>query len=218
MKAEYTHLELEAHKGRIINLAPCVDGFAQFVSYKEPTVVGSTQGLLGFVYEAQLSIDGSVPLEPRDIYTLAPGQYNHLQGGSALEIHANKIRSNKITRAQSVPSKPGYTSGTIKVMKDDDEGNVHLIWVDNKANIKKPHYHLRFSEVYFVLEGSGKMQFQDLDGYERTRMFAPEEVQVKPGSFVFIPPKIIHNSVSETGLVIQVVALPTLYKDDIHLI
>jgi mannose-6-phosphate isomerase-like protein (cupin superfamily) len=64
------------------------------------------------------------------------------------------------------------------------------------------HYHQRTTEVYYILEGTGKIE---LDG-----TWYP----VEPGSTVWIPPGVRHRVLSEAGLRTIVFALPAFDPAD----
>jgi mannose-6-phosphate isomerase-like protein (cupin superfamily) len=64
------------------------------------------------------------------------------------------------------------------------------------------HWHEITSEVYYILEGTGKVE---LDG---------EWFDVEPGSVVSIPARTRHRIISEEGLKTVVVAIPPFEEAD----
>ena len=64
----------------------------------------------------------------------------------------------------------------------------------------KPRYHLRSTELYYVLQGSGSVL---LDGVEQA---------VKPGSLVHIPPGVVHGARGKMRVL--VVGIPDIAEDD----
>ncbi|WCJ60066.1 cupin domain-containing protein [Fontisphaera persica] len=64
----------------------------------------------------------------------------------------------------------------------------------------KPHYHLRSTEIYYVLEGSGAVV---LDGVEH---------QVTQGSLVHIPPGVVHGA--RGRMRVLVIGIPDIAEDD----
>jgi mannose-6-phosphate isomerase-like protein (cupin superfamily) len=64
------------------------------------------------------------------------------------------------------------------------------------------HYHRQTTEVYYILEGSGKMELDR------------EWVDLEPGTVVWIEPGTRHRVVSEAGLKTIVFAIPAFRPDD----
>jgi mannose-6-phosphate isomerase-like protein (cupin superfamily) len=64
------------------------------------------------------------------------------------------------------------------------------------------HYHRKTAEVYYILEGSGRME---LDG---------EIVEVAPGTVITIAPGTRHRLMSETGVRTIVFGTPAFDPDD----
>jgi mannose-6-phosphate isomerase-like protein (cupin superfamily) len=64
------------------------------------------------------------------------------------------------------------------------------------------HYHKRTTEVYYILEGSGRME---LNG---------DWVEVRPGSVVWIEPETRHRLVSDEGVRTVVVGIPAFHPED----
>ncbi|MBX3437538.1 MAG: cupin domain-containing protein [Planctomycetaceae bacterium] len=66
----------------------------------------------------------------------------------------------------------------------------------------KPHYHLRSTELYYVLEGQGTVQ---LDGADHS---------VRAGSIVHIPPGVIHGA--RGRMRVLVIGIPDIADDDYY--
>ncbi len=66
----------------------------------------------------------------------------------------------------------------------------------------QPHYHLRSTELYYVLDGQGKVL---LDGVEHP---------VTKGSLVHIPPGVVHGAVGQMRVL--VVGIPDIADDDYY--
>ena len=66
------------------------------------------------------------------------------------------------------------------------------------------HYHRETAEVYYILEGTGKIE---LNG---------EWLAIEPGMVVYIEPGTRHRVVSDAGLKTIVVAIPPFRDDDEH--
>ncbi|MEO2022256.1 MAG: cupin domain-containing protein [Pirellulaceae bacterium] len=62
------------------------------------------------------------------------------------------------------------------------------------------HYHLRSTELYYVLEGKGTVV---LDGVEH---------EVSPGSLVHIPPGVVHSA--QGRMRVLVIGVPDIAEDD----
>lgn len=74
----------------------------------------------------------------------------------------------------------------------------------------KLHYHKICTELYYVLSGEGRVM---LDG---------EEVEVRPGSMIHIPPGVVHGAIGKMRVL--VVGIPDIddadvyYVDEDHLV
>ena len=89
-----------------------------------------------------------------------------------------------------------------RVLTRDDPvpAGVHFVRIDGDAKV---HYHLRTSETYIVLSGSGEME---LDG---------ERHPVREGDVVFIPPGTRHAAHGQLEIIN--VVCPPFDPDDEHL-
>jgi mannose-6-phosphate isomerase-like protein (cupin superfamily) len=78
--------------------------------------------------------------------------------------------------------------------------NLHVTFITDSVR----HYHRECTEVYYILEGRGKME---LNG---------EVVEVEPGTVVYIEPGTRHRLVSSEGVRTVVFGVPALRPEDEH--
>jgi mannose-6-phosphate isomerase-like protein (cupin superfamily) len=76
--------------------------------------------------------------------------------------------------------------------------NLHVTFI--KDSVK--HYHKECTEVYYILEGQGKMELND------------DVVEVCPGVIVYIEPYTWHRLFSEDGVRTIVFGVPALNPED----
>ena len=81
--------------------------------------------------------------------------------------------------------------------EDNAVASMHV--VDISAD-SRAHYHKKMTEIYYVLEGTGRME---LDG---------EEVELRPGKSVLIRPGCVHRAVG--NLKILNVPIPAFDPED----
>jgi mannose-6-phosphate isomerase-like protein (cupin superfamily) len=75
--------------------------------------------------------------------------------------------------------------------------NLHVTFIQDSVK----HYHRETTEVYYILEGRGKMELND------------DVVDVEPGTILYIPPLTAHRLVSKEGVRTIVFGIPA-YRDD----
>ncbi|HUL37102.1 MAG TPA: cupin domain-containing protein [Thermodesulfobacteriota bacterium] len=80
--------------------------------------------------------------------------------------------------------------------RDTPEINIHITHILDGVK----HYHKRTTEVYYVLEGKGKLELDD------------ETVDVKPGVTVLIPPGVRHRGYGDFRTI--VIGTPAQTSDD----
>ena len=88
-----------------------------------------------------------------------------------------------------------------RLISQDDENVAawaHAVDIDGA----KPHYHKRATELYYVLEGSGKVVLDD------------EEREVRPGTMVHIPPGVVHGAIGQMRVL--VVGIPDIDDSDVY--
>jgi mannose-6-phosphate isomerase-like protein (cupin superfamily) len=76
--------------------------------------------------------------------------------------------------------------------------NLHVTFIRDSVK----HYHRECTEVYYILEGKGKME---LSG---------DVIDVRPGTIVYIEPHTRHRLWSEEGVRTIVFGVPALLPDD----
>ena len=113
-----------------------------------------------------------------------------------------------------MPTSPGYTirhqsdaptvpcpcgeSTRILTATDGGPCSLHVTSIRDSAR----HYHRETSEVYYILEGKGRIELNG-DWHD-----------IQPGSVIHIEPETRHRVVSEAGLKTIVVALPPFRESD----
>ena len=104
----------------------------------------------------------------------------------------------KLADAPSVPC-PCGTSTRPLTAADGSPCSLHVTTIADSVR----HYHRDTTEVYFILDGRGKME---LDA---------DVVEVAPGDTVYIPPGTRHRLIGDGGPVRTVVfAVPAFRADD----
>src|SRR5207237_9233876 len=76
--------------------------------------------------------------------------------------------------------------------------NLHVTFI--KDSVK--HYHRQCTEVYYILQGRGKMELND------------DVVEVEPGTVIVVEPYTAHRLVSPEGVRTIVVGVPAIQPDD----
>ena len=82
----------------------------------------------------------------------------------------------------------------------DDHGvcNLHVTFIQDSVK----HFHKACTEVYYILEGRGKMELND------------DVIDVEPGMVVYIEPYTRHRLYSKEGVRTIVVGVPPFQQDD----
>jgi mannose-6-phosphate isomerase-like protein (cupin superfamily) len=101
------------------------------------------------------------------------------------------------SEAPTVPCPCGFSTRIVSAA-DGTPCSFHVTQIHDAER----HWHERTSEVYYILEGTGKVE---LDGAWH---------EVRPGSVVNIPAGTRHRIVSEAGLKTVVVAMPAFDVSD----
>jgi mannose-6-phosphate isomerase-like protein (cupin superfamily) len=117
-------------------------------------------------------------------------------------IEKMKIKpTNLIVRHQDEAAKERSACGhRYRLLSQGDEDVAawaHAVDIDGA----KTHYHKISTELYYVLEGEGKVL---LDG---------EEQEVRPGTMVHIPPGVVHGAVGKMRVL--VVGIPDIDDSDV---
>ncbi len=93
------------------------------------------------------------------------------------------------------------TCGQIRTVieeKDEAAAEVHHLEITNA----KLHYHQRTDEIYYVLEGSGRMMLDD------------EEIELRKDTTVYVPRGVKHRAWG--NLKVLVVCIPRGVLNDVH--
>ena len=112
------------------------------------------------------------------------------------------LPGNLLLRHEDEASKERSACGhRYRLISQDDEDVAawaHAVDIDGA----KPHYHKRATELYYVLEGSGKVV---LDGKEQ---------KVRPGTMVHIPAGVVHGAIGQMRVL--VVGIPDIDDSDVY--
>src|SRR5580692_3591045 len=103
----------------------------------------------------------------------------------------------KQAEAPSVPC-PCGSSTRILTAADGAPSSLHVTSIRDSAR----HYHRETTEVYYILEGTGKIELND------------EWHAVEPGTVIWIEPGTRHRVVSEAGITTIVFGLPAFNPAD----
>ena len=76
--------------------------------------------------------------------------------------------------------------------------NLHVTFIKDSTR----HYHKQCTEVYYILQGRGKMELND------------DVVEVEPGTVIYIEPNTAHRLFSEEGVQTIVFGVPAYRPDD----
>ncbi len=104
-----------------------------------------------------------------------------------------------LAEAPTVPC-PCGASTRIVTAKDGAPCSLHVTSIRDSVR----HYHRTVTEVYYILEGTGKME---LNG---------DWVAIAPGTVIWIEPGTRHRLVSDEGVKTIVFSLPPFRDDDEH--
>ncbi|HXG11802.1 MAG TPA: cupin domain-containing protein [Gemmataceae bacterium] len=103
----------------------------------------------------------------------------------------------RLQEAPTVPCSCGQSTRPL-TRADTPTCNLHVTFI--KDSVK--HYHKECTEVYYILEGHGKME---LNG---------DVIDVEPGTVVYIEPYTAHRLWSEEGVRTIVFGVPAFRPDD----
>jgi len=103
----------------------------------------------------------------------------------------------RIHDAPTVPCPCGESTRPLTAA-DHAVCNLHVTFI--KDSVK--HYHKKCTEVYYILEGRGKMELND------------DVIEVEPGTIVYIEPYTAHRLYSPEGVRTIVFGVPAYRPDD----
>ena len=113
---------------------------------------------------------------------------------------ATADRAYLVRRVQDAPTVPCPCGLSTRPLTADDHGvcNLHVTFITDSVK----HYHKECTEVYYILEGCGKMELAD------------DVVDIEPGMVIYIEPHTPHRLVSKDGVRTIVMGVPALNPDD----
>lgn len=103
----------------------------------------------------------------------------------------------RLADAPSVPCPCGVSTRPL-TRADTSACNLHVTFIRDSVK----HYHRECTEVYYILEGRGKMELNDT------------VIEVEPGAVVVIEPGTAHRLVSREGIRTIVFGVPALFPHD----
>jgi mannose-6-phosphate isomerase-like protein (cupin superfamily) len=103
----------------------------------------------------------------------------------------------RVQDAPSVRSECGESTRPL-TYPDTPVCNLHVTFIRDSTK----HYHRDCTEVYYILEGRGKMELND------------EVIEVEPDMVVYIEPYTAHRLFSEEGVRTIVFGVPAYQLDD----
>ena len=99
--------------------------------------------------------------------------------------------------APTVPCPCGQSTRFV-TRADTPACNIHVTFIQDSVK----HYHRECTEVYYILEGRGKMELND------------DVIDIEPGMVVYIEPYTAHRLVSPEGVRTIVFGVPAVQPDD----
>jgi mannose-6-phosphate isomerase-like protein (cupin superfamily) len=99
--------------------------------------------------------------------------------------------------APTVASECGQSTRPL-TFPDTPVCNLHVTFIRDSTK----HYHRQCTEVYFILQGRGRMELND------------DVVEVEPGTVIYIEPYTAHRLYSEEGVQTIVFGVPAYRQDD----
>lgn len=101
---------------------------------------------------------------------------------------------------KDAPTVPCPCGESTRPLTADDGGvcNLHVTFI--KDSVK--HYHRECTEVYYILEGQGKMELNN------------DIVDIEPNMVIYIEPLTRHRLWSDEGVRTMVIGFPALQAED----
>lgn len=103
----------------------------------------------------------------------------------------------RLDEAPTVPCPCGQSTRPL-TSADNSTCSLHVTAISDSVK----HYHRESTEVYYILEGTGKMELND------------DVVAIEPGMVILIEPGTRHRVVSERGIRTIVFGVPPFRADD----
>jgi mannose-6-phosphate isomerase-like protein (cupin superfamily) len=107
----------------------------------------------------------------------------------------------RLAEAPTVPCPCGQSTRPL-TRADTPVCNFHITHITDSVK----HYHKECTEVYYILEGRGKMTLHD------------EVVDIEPGMVIYIEPHTPHRLVSPGGVRTIVFGVPALRPEDEYVV
>ena len=107
-----------------------------------------------------------------------------------------------VRRLDAAPTVPCPCGQSTRLMTraDTPACNFHVTFIQDSVR----HYHKECTEVYYILEGEGKMEL------------AGDTIDIAPGMMVYIEPNTPHRLWSAAGVRTIVFGVPALKPEDEH--
>ncbi len=102
-----------------------------------------------------------------------------------------------LTDAPTVPCPCGQSTRPL-TFEDTPLCNLHITFITDSVK----HYHRETTEVYYILEGRGKMELND------------DVIDIDPGMVIYIAPFTAHRLHSEAGVKTIVFGVPAYRAED----
>jgi mannose-6-phosphate isomerase-like protein (cupin superfamily) len=103
----------------------------------------------------------------------------------------------RLAEAPTVPCPCGQSTRPL-TRADTDVCNFHITFIRDSVK----HFHKACTEIYYILEGRGKMELHD------------DVVDIEPGMVIYIEPGTPHRLVSPDGVRTIVFGVPALHPED----
>ena len=103
----------------------------------------------------------------------------------------------RLTEAPTVRSECGQSTRPL-TFPDATVCNLHVTFIKDSTK----HYHKECTEVYYILQGRGKMELND------------DVIDVEPGMIIYIEPFTAHRLMSAEGVRTIVFGVPAYKQED----
>jgi mannose-6-phosphate isomerase-like protein (cupin superfamily) len=105
-----------------------------------------------------------------------------------------------VRRQSEAPTVPCPCGQSTRILTgaDGSVANFHVTFITDSVK----HYHKQCTEIYYILEGSGRLELNE------------DVVEVEPGTLVVIEPYTAHRLVSVLGVRTVVLGIPAWQSDD----
>ena len=107
-----------------------------------------------------------------------------------------------VRRAENAPTVPCPCGQSTRIVTSADGLGCSLHVTEIHDSVR--HYHRSVTEIYYVLDGAGRMELND------------ETIAISPGCVITIEPGTRHRLVSEAGVRTIVFSVPAFDPDDEH--